>query len=306
MNVWQRWQQSQARRAGRRQDKREERGFTQQWFLLAGACPESARVAPQPQSLTPLYPDEPAFWADPFVWTRDGQRWIFFEDYPFSTRRGRISAIPVDAGGQPTGPMVPVLEEPYHLSYPFLFEHDGELYMMPEKTALNRVDVYRCVEFPHRWEQVVTLIDGIKMADATLFQHEGRWWLFGAAKQGRARINESLFAFYADSPLSTNWTAHAANPLVRDFARGRQAGRIFRDAEGRLVRPSQDCVRRYGHGLQLSRIEELTPTTYREQGFLHLSSADVPGWRGLHHLDWQAGLMVMDAQRLLPTAELPT
>ena len=300
MNSWQRWRQAQARRAGRRQDKREERGQTPQWFLLTGAAGAEARLAPRPDQLQPLYPTEPAFWADPFVWQRDGQFWIFFEDYPFSTRRGRISVLPVDALGLPTGPAQPVLDEPYHLSYPFLFEYEGELYMMPEKTALNRVDLYRCVEFPGRWELAATLLDGIKMADATLFEHEGRWWLFGAAKQGGVRINESLFAFYADSPLSTAWTPHAANPLVRDFSRGRPAGRIFRDGDGRLIRPSQDCVRRYGHGLQLSRIEALSLTHYREQAFLHLSSADMPGWRGLHHLDWQAGLMVMDAQRLLP------
>lgn len=305
MNAWQRWRQSQARRAGRRQDKREERGFTQQWFLLVGAAAAEARLAPAPAQLTPLYPDEPAFWADPFVWQRNGQHWIFFEDYPFSTRRGRISAIPVDAAGQPVGPAQVVLDEPYHLSYPFLFEHEGELYMVPEKTALNRVDLYRCTGFPGNWQLVSTLIDDIKMADATLFEHEGRWWLFGAAKQGRARINESLFAFYADSPLSTNWTPHPANPLVLDFSRGRPAGRIFRDGQGRLIRPSQDCVRRYGHGLQLSHIAELGPTTYREEGIAHRSSADVPGWRGLHHMDWQAGLMVMDAQRLLPNTELP-
>lgn len=305
MNSWQRWRQAQARRAGRRQDKREEHGRTPQWFLLTGAASAEARLAPQPEQLRPLYPTEPAFWADPFVWQRDGKHWIFFEDYPFSTRRGRISVLPVDASGLPTGPAQAVLEEPCHLSYPFLFEHEGELYMMPEKTALNRVDLYRCVAFPARWELATTLMDGIKMADATLFEHEGRWWLFGAAKQGGIRINESLFAFYADSPLSTAWTPHAANPLVRDFSRGRPAGRIFRDGEGRLIRPSQDCVRRYGHGLQLSRIEELCPQRYREQAFLHLSSAAVPGWRGLHHLDWQAGLMVMDAQRLLPAEAAP-
>jgi len=303
LNTWQRWAQAQARRAGRRQDKREERGFTPQWFLLAGACDAAARLAPKPAELTPLYPDEPAFWADPFVWTRAGERWIFFEDYPFATRCGRISVIPVDAAGLPLGPARPVLEEPYHLSYPFLFEHGGELYMMPEKTAVSRVDLYRCVEFPYRWEPAVTLIDGLKIADATLFEDAGRWWLFGAAKIGRARINESLFAFYADSPLSTHWTAHAANPLVKDFSRGRPAGRIFRDEGGQLIRPSQDCVRRYGHGLQLSRIEELSPTSYREQSFLHLCSEDFSGWRGLHHLDWQDGLMVMDAQRRLPAGE---
>lgn len=303
MNFLQRWQQNAARRAGRRQDRSEERGQVQQWFLLAGGWQPSGDALPNPAALTPLYPPASTFWADPFVWSQDGQRWIFFEDYPYATRKGRISAIPVDATGQPVSEVVVALEEHCHLSYPFLFEHDGQLYMMPEKSAECRVDVYRCVRFPDRWERAHTLIEGIKIADATLFPHEGRWWLFTAAKQGSARINESLFAFYADHPLSSRWTPHPANPLVRDFSRGRQGGRIQPLADGSLLRPSQDCVRRYGHGLWLNRVDLLTPERFAETPLQHLGSESY-GWRGLHHCDWRDGLLVMDAQRLLPDTEV--
>ncbi len=299
IRLWQQWQQAGIRRAGRKADKLEEHGYQQQWFLLAGAATQAAVVAePNVAGLHAIYPPGQAFWADPFVWVRDGRHYIFFEDFPFSTWRGRISVIEVDESGRPLGEAVPVIEEDHHLSYPFLFEYDGELYMIPEKAEVKRVDLYRCVEFPLRWERVKTLIDGIKIADPTLIEHEGRWWLLCAAKQGRVRINESLFAYYADSPLSTTWTPHAANPLVRDFRSGRPGGRIFRDAAGRLLRPSQDCLRRYGHGLNLSQIVRLTPTTYEEQR-LWTIYGDAIGQRAIHHLDWQAGMLVMDAQRLL-------
>lgn len=297
-----RWLQSWVRRRGRRLDKTEERGKRQQWFLLAGASAEAQRGNPEPGKLTPIYPPETTFWADPFVWTRDGRHYIFFEDFPYATWRGLISVIEIDAQGKPLGPAQTVLEEPYHLSYPYLFEYGGELYMVPEKTEVKRIDLYRCVRFPDQWVFERTLMDGIKAADSTLFEHEGRWWLFCAAKQGRVRINESLFAFHADSPLSTEWTPHRANPLVHDFSRGRPAGRIFRDVNGQLLRPSQDCVRRYGHGLRLSRIEELTPSTYRETTVWHQSGDAAGGWRAMHHVDWKDGIMVMDAQRLLDLA----
>ena len=65
-------------------------------------------------------------------------------------------------------PAVPVIEEPYHLSYPFLFEFEGELYMIPEKARATRVDLYRCVAFPYQWELVKTLIEGFALADSTL------------------------------------------------------------------------------------------------------------------------------------------
>ena len=51
MNVWQRFQQLQQRRKGRKQDKRDEQGMRQQWFLLAGK--HNGAAYPQPQQLTP-------------------------------------------------------------------------------------------------------------------------------------------------------------------------------------------------------------------------------------------------------------
>lgn len=304
LQICRRWKQSYIRRKGRRLDKVEERGLRQQWFLLAGVITQSTLIVePVVAALNPIYPPDDTFWADPFVWERDKKRFIFFEDFPFKTRRGRISAIEVDSLGQPVRDVIPVLETAHHLSYPFLFEYQGELYMMPEQAEVKRVDLYRCIEFPHKWVFEKTLIEGVKIADPTLFEHEGRWWLFCAAKKGQIRINESLFAYYSDSPLSSKWTPHVANPLVRNFNLGRPAGRIFRDESGRLLRPSQDCLRRYGAGLNLSEITLLTTTDYQESLVWNITGDDI-GMRAIHHIDYQDGLLVMDAQRLIPLTKL--
>ncbi|MBK8326737.1 MAG: hypothetical protein IPL02_06830 [Moraxellaceae bacterium] len=303
MNVWQRFQQLQQRRKGRRQDKLDEQGMRQQWFLLAGKGNSAAY--PQPQQLNPIYPPNDCFWADPFLWSKDGRYFIFFEDFPYATWRGIISVIEIDEQGKQISEPRPVLEEAYHLSYPFLFEYDGQLYMMPEKCSQKRVDIYRCDEFPHRWSQVSTLIDNLKIVDSTLFEHDGKWWLFAAAKQGRVRINESLFAFYADSPLSNTWTPHPLNPLVRDLTRGRPAGRICHNSQGQLLRPAQDCLRRYGYGVHLQEITQLTTTAYQEQTVWSGLAPNINNtWRAMHHLDYHNDMMVMDAQRLLPMMEL--
>lgn len=305
MNVWQRFVQRQAHRQGRKQDKREEQGQRQQWFLLAGQ--NHGTEFPQPELLNPIYPPKDRFWADPFLWSKDGRYFIFFEDFPFATWRGLISVIEVNQQGQQISEAQPVIEEAYHLSYPFLFEHQGELYMMPEKCTQNRVDLYRCVEFPHRWVFHQTLISGHKIVDTTLVQHDDKWWLLAAMKQGRVRINESLFAFYADSPLSKTWTPHPLNPLVRDLQGGRPAGRIIQAKDGRLLRPSQNCQRRYGYGLNINHITQLSPTAYSEQAVWRITAPEVNAqWRAIHHLDYHNGMMVMDAQRLLPLTNEPS
>jgi hypothetical protein len=302
VNPIRRLHQQLARAVWKRLDGREERAFRPQWFLLAGLGGPELRCRPDPKTLSPILPPEDRFWADPFAWSRGASRYVFCEEYPFSTRRGRISVLELGPDLLPKGAAVPIIDEPRHLSYPFLFEYQGQLYMVPETARSRRVDLYRCTQFPHRWILEGSLMTGIEAADATLVEHGGRWWLFCAARHGKERINESLLAFHADSPLSDVWTPHKRNPLVRDYSGGRPGGRIFRDSTGALMRPAQDCVPRYGYGLVLHRIETLTPERYAERRIWRISGRTAGGWRALHHLDWHDGLLVMDAQRLIPVS----
>ena len=74
-----------------------------------------------------------------------------------------------------------VLDDGRHLSYPFLFRHAGELYMIPESSAAGRVDLWRCSEFPGTWRRERTLIADISAADTSLLNWNGRWWLFATS-----------------------------------------------------------------------------------------------------------------------------
>jgi hypothetical protein len=300
-----RWRQQFARRRGARRDRLDERGQRRQWFLLTGRRPRLDPAQLDVAGLTPLYPPLDQFWADPFVWRRDGQSCCFFEARAYRIKRGHIRAWPLDPDGRPIGESFPVIDRPHHLSYPFVLEHEGGLYMIPESAETGRVELYGCVRFPDRWELIRPLIQGRRLSDCTLLRHDGRWWLFCAGSQGRSRVNETLLAFHADDPLGERWIPHAGNPILRDFGGARPAGRIQQDAAGRLLRPAQDCIRRYGYGLSLNRITALSPERYAEQRIWYGNGPAIGGWRGLHHLDWHDGLLVMDAQRLIPAGTDP-
>jgi hypothetical protein len=300
MNAFRRVRHNLARSICKHLDARDEYRHRSQWFLLVGLTGPEFRATPQPALLRPIFPPEDRFWADPFAWSGAGSRFVFCEEYFYSTRLGHISVLELDDDLRPVAPPVPVIEEPHHLSYPFLFEHEDCLYMIPESAGTARIDLYRCTRFPFEWRWEQTLMDGIQAADSTICEHDGRWWLFCAARIDKARLNESLLAFHADSPLSRPWIPHASNPLIRDYSAGRPGGRIFRDEAGRLLRPAQDSVPRYGYGLNLNVIDLLTPQRYAEHRIWHATGKACGGWRAMHHLDWHDGLMVMDAQRLIP------
>jgi len=90
------------------------------------------------------------FFADPFPVAWNGKTWLFFEDFDHRIGKGRISAVAFGPRG-PEGDVFPVLEQPWHLSFPYVFEHEGELWMLPESSNNRTVSLYRAQNFPTRW-----------------------------------------------------------------------------------------------------------------------------------------------------------
>ncbi len=157
-----------------------------------------------------------------------------------------------------------VIRRPYHLSYPFNFQWQGAHYLIPESGSNRSIELYRCVKFPDEWEFQHCLMEGIAAYDATLVEHQDRWWMFAAvkAREGASTWDE-LCIFHASSPVSRDWQPHRGNPVISDVRRARPAGPLFIE-DGLLYRPSQDCSGRYGRALNLNQILELDEKRYRE------------------------------------------
>jgi hypothetical protein len=283
--------------------RKEEQGMVHQWFLLGGQVSKEWLLDPHPAALRKLMPPNDRTWADPFLWKRGEDWFIFCEEWIFGNPHGHIAVMQLARDGRELSPSKPVLVQEHHLSYPFLFEHQGSLYMMPEAGAGRALKVYECEEFPFHWRQKATLMRDIEYADATMLEHQGRWWLLVTIKRGVFALNRDLFAFWAGSPLAEQWTPHPANPVVRGLKRARPGGRMF-ELGGKLYRPSQNCLVRYGHSLNINEILRLDPKRYEERLVTEVRPDWEKGIRANHHIDWREGMLVMDAQRLLPVKEI--
>jgi hypothetical protein len=243
-----------------------------QWFVALRRR-EGARTVATDMTGFRILPIPPGhFHADPFLFRRNGKTYLFFEDFDFRAGKADISCMEVDDSGN-CGPAESVLVRDYHLSYPFVFEWRGEVYMLPETRASGRVELYRAEAFPGRWVLERVLMDQVAAVDPTLFQHNGRLWLFLNMAAPGAETTDELHLFYADSPLG-DWTPHRCNPVVSDVRRARPGGALFME-NGELIRPSQDCSLRYGYALVLNRVEKLSETEYRETPIHHIG----PEWQ---------------------------
>jgi hypothetical protein len=237
------------------------------------------------------------FYADPFPITRQGRTFVFVEELDHRIGKGFISAVEFGAQG-PAGPARPVLEEAWHLSYPFLLEHAGDLWMVPESMGNRDVAIYKCIEFPNRWERSATLLSDIELSDATIVQHDGMYYLFGVLWDGVGGYSDTLAIFHSQN-LFGPWRPHAGNPVLVDRASARPAGHFVR-RNGQLWRPVQDCTLGYGNALALAEIIELTPETFCQRVQHHLKPGEFWSGRKLHTLNRAGRLEVIDGSRIQP------
>lgn len=241
------------------------------------------------------------FYADPFPVTWEGRSFVFVEDLDHRCGKGVVSAVPFDESG-PSGPAVVVLEEPWHLSYPFCFEHDGHLWMIPESTGAGVVALYRCTRFPDRWERVATLLGDLALSDATVFRHAGEWWMLGTLHDGEGGWSDTLVVHRAPD-LFGPWQPLEANPVLVDRSAARPAGAVFRRGE-RLFRPVQDCADGYGGAMALVEITRLDDAGYAQTVRHRLRPG--PHWPGrrLHTLNRCGRLEVVDGSVPRPKSPL--
>jgi hypothetical protein len=231
------------------------------------------------------------FFADPFLVTRAGKTYVLCEEFPFATQRGIISAGEVRPDGT-VGDMVPVLERPYHLSYPFVFEDGGEMWMIPEAAAGNGVELYRAVNFPWQWEPVARLIENIPACDATILHHGGIYWMFLTSPSRQSTSWDNLRLYFARELLGP-WTEHATSPILIDKQVSRPAGAIIRTSRG-LIRPAQDCSEIYGGGIILSRIDRLSEDGYEQTVVGEIQPLGPVGVTGTHTYSKVAGFEALD------------
>jgi hypothetical protein len=260
--------------------------------LIAG---EPARVL-EPGPLDVRWLPQPAhttFIADPFLVERDGRRVLFVEQYAFGRDRGVIEAIELDRNDEIVRRET-IIDLPGHLSYPYPLEVDGALYLVPESSSLNEVGTFRCVDFPWRWERGPALMAGFDGVDATLFEHDGRWWTMCTRLSRGPTL--ALYAYHAASPRGP-WHEHALNPIVVDITCARPAGQLFR-VDGALYRPGQSSAESYGCGLAIARVDELTPHTYRETVVRRIElGGHGPYDHGTHTLSFAGGTIAIDGKR---------
>jgi len=219
-------------------------------------------------------PSAPHTQADPFVFSRAGCLYLFFETQ-VADDFGKIEA--AELSGSNIRRLGAVLSEPFHLSYPAVFGDEDRIYMLPESQGAGEMRLYRFDRFPDGPQFLRTLLPG-QYADPSPVRVDGIWYIFATGPRG-------LELYFTEDLESGGLAAHPASPITNDSRYKRCGGMPF-ELDGRLVRPAQDCTARYGENLSLLAIRELSPTSYREELLTSGLLANDQPWNssGGHHV----------------------
>lgn len=265
----------------------------EQWILLF-KFEKKEGVSQSFYKFNRILPPKDRFWADPFVLEKDNKYYIFIEELVYKENKGKICVIEMDENGNYQEPVV-ALEKDYHLSYPFLIEDSGELYMIPETSENNTIELYKCENFPIKWKLFKVLINNVVAVDSTIFRYNDKFWLFTNIRENSgASKHDELFLFYSDNLLNGKWIPHPQNPIISDVKCARPGGNIF-IFKDRIFRPAQNCAKHYGHGMQIREIVKLSESAYEERQIQSIYPDWEKGIISTHTLNFTGRLTVIDA-----------
>ncbi len=219
------------------------------------------------------------FYADPFGIWRDGKLYVFVEAFDYRVGKGTIECFVLSKKLEVLDHF-PVVEESYHLSYPFIIEDKGGVFFIPESSKNSETWIYEATDFPKKWKKHKVILPGVSLVDASFLKYKNMWWMFFSVAGKKQLARRELNVAMAKS-LSGPWDFHPQNPVKNDIKYGRPGGKPFIYKEVPYV-PVQNCQNGYGKKVELLRVDTLTKTKFSAK---HVKTIDP-----IFHKDFTGGL----------------
>lgn len=226
------------------------------------------------------------FVADPFILKEKSKWYMFFEVLCKYDDKGYIGLATSELGYVWKYEKI-ILDESFHLSYPYVFKYSNEHYMIPECGQSGFIKLYKADKFPEEWSCIANLIEG-DFGDASIFEYDEKLWIISEKKTKSGERNINLHLYYSTN-LFGEWIEHPKSPIVKNnIHMARPAGRVIVDKE-KIFRFAQDDGPYYGKRIRMFEITKLTINDYEENEIkINLNGTKNKNeWNadGMHHID---------------------
>lgn len=196
---------------------------------------------------------EEYWFADPLLFADEGKTWLFVEAFNKIAKKGEIGVFDIVDGKAKNFQIL--IQTPTHMSYPFVFKHQGDYYMIPETGAAGHIALYKAKNFPYDWEVDTILLEGSVYRDSTVIQNkDGSLTLLSYKQEGTNRFNQKN-TFTVFSLNMENKELSKVSEFVDKKKVNRPAGPCFEE-NGKAYRVSQKCNRAYGEAMFVYQINQ--------------------------------------------------
>ena len=236
------------------------------------------------------------FNADPFVVEKDNKNYCFVECFNYAEKKAKINVFELSEKGYVL--LGTALEESFHLSFPFIFKFNNEFYMVPESSKNRDIRLYKCQNFPLKWELQEILIDDIDAADTMIFQKNNKWWMM--TNEDPLKLdnhNYQMNIYYSDNLLNGEWISHKNNPIIMDANSARNAGLLIDEDNVFRVSQAFGFYKKYGENFSINKIESISETGYSEKIFSSHKKFFNKKILGSHHFHSNDKYTVFDVWR---------
>jgi hypothetical protein len=212
------------------------------------------------------------WYADPILYKVDNKIYMFYEAYNKMKNRGEIGVATI-LDHKIVDRQI-ILKEPFHMSYPFVFNFNNKIYMIPETSSVQKLLLYESIDFPSKWKLSKVLMDNIEFSDATILFQKEKMYLFVSKLLSTSPYSDELLLYSLDNEF--NLIPHKNNPIITDNEFSRPAGKVL-DFNSKLIRVSQDCSNGgYGKAIKFNEIIELSDSVYLEKNISSILPDDIP------------------------------
>lgn len=238
--------------------------------------------------------------ADPFLFSHNGKLYLFYESKKLC-KPGVIKMTWTKDLRTWARPVI-VLQEPFHLSFPFVFEDNGAIYMIPESQQNHSIRLYRASDLNLNTfifeKELISRDDEsqkpiIDFSDTVIYKKNDHYFLFTTVNYDGENI---LHLYYAESLLE-EYKLHKLSPVTKSNKTGRNAGSLLENNHA-VYRFAQDCVAGYGENVNLMRIDSISIDDYKE----HVEKENIIPLSGFHkHGGHQYNVAVFNGDYIVAT-----
>ena len=228
------------------------------------------------------------WFADPFVLdVTDAEILLLVEDFGYDVRKGVISLLHINRATMEITSRKVLLDQPYHLSFPAIWRHNGHIYVYPECAKGSKLTLYEYDPLSESLSFVKTICDDV-VWDSFISEAFGEPLMFTAAHL----YNDKILDIYHWDKEADRYIHYAE--VHSDLKNSRLGGAVF-EYKGKIYYPAQNCERTYGGAIDIKQINS-KGGNFTVETIKQITSPNPDYPLGLHTLNEYKGVVVIDVK----------